>query len=100
MIRRIACPSFGWVIPVTFYAPRLSWRASRPTTRRSLPMKLFTRFALLAVAAFAAGVSAADDKKPAVPEGFTSLFNGKDLTRWKPTGKADVSPAEGDLIVC
>jgi hypothetical protein len=63
-------------------------------------MKLFTRFALLACAAFAAGVSAADDKKPAVPEGFTSLFNGKDLAGWKPTGKADVWAAEEGAIVC
>ncbi len=40
---------------------------------------------LLAVAA--AGALLADDKKPAAinkpPEGFTALFNGKDLTNWQ-----------------
>jgi len=39
-----------------------------------------------------------DDPKP--PEGFTPLFNGKDLTGWKPTGKAEVWAAEGGAIVC
>lgn len=34
------------------------------------------------------------------PEGFTSLFNGKDLTGWKPTGKADAWDVEDGVIVC
>jgi Domain of Unknown Function (DUF1080) len=40
---------------------------------------------------------AADDK---VPEGFTSPFNGQDLTGWKATGKMDQWGAEPGLIVC
>jgi hypothetical protein len=39
----------------------------------------------------------ADDK---VPEGFTSIFNGKDLTGWKATGKMEQWTAEPGLIVC
>jgi hypothetical protein len=39
----------------------------------------------------------AEDPKP--PEGFRPLFNGKDLTGWKPTGKADVWRAEAGAIV-
>ena len=61
-------------------------------------MKHVVRLALLAVAASAAGLYA-QDKQP-VPEGFKPLYNGKDLAGWKPTGKADVWAAEGDLIVC
>ena len=34
------------------------------------------------------------------PDGFTSIFNGKDLSGWKPTGKADVWTVEKGLIVC
>src|SRR5436305_1897699 len=37
-----------------------------------------------------------DDAKP--PEGFTSLFNGTDLTGWKATGKMDVWGAEKGVI--
>jgi hypothetical protein len=33
------------------------------------------------------------------PEGFTPLFNGKDLTGWKPTGNAEVWGAENGMIV-
>jgi hypothetical protein len=40
------------------------------------------------------------DDKPAVPEGFTPLFDGKSLAGWKPTGKAAVWAAEGGMIVC
>ena len=46
----------------------------------------------LALAAFACGTSA--DDKPA------DLFNGKDLTGWKATGKADVWAVENGAIVC
>jgi hypothetical protein len=42
-------------------------------------------------------VNAADEK---TPEGFTSLFNGQDLTGWKATGKMDQWTAEPGLIVC
>jgi hypothetical protein len=41
--------------------------------------------------------------KPAedqVPEGFTNIFNGKDLTGWKATGKMEQWGAEPGLIVC
>jgi hypothetical protein len=37
-----------------------------------------------------------DDAKP--PEGFTSLFNGKDLTGWKATGDPKVWGAEQGVI--
>lgn len=40
---------------------------------------------------------AADDKPP---EGFTSLFDGKTLDGWKPTGKAEMWTTEKGLIVC
>lgn len=36
----------------------------------------------------------------APPEGFTSLFNGKDLSGWKATGKEDAWAAEDGMIVC
>ena len=59
-------------------------------------MKALMRTGLLLAVACAAGVRA--DDKP--PEGFTPLFNGKDLSGWKPTGKAEVWTAEGGSIVC
>src|SRR5438128_8391290 len=34
------------------------------------------------------------------PEGFQSLFNGKDLTGWKATGKMEVWGAEKEVIFC
>lgn len=40
---------------------------------------------------------AADDK---VPEGFTAIFNGKNLDGWKSTGKMEQWAAEGGVIVC
>lgn len=55
------------------------------------------RLGLLA-ACLVGTVRADEPAKP--PEGFTSLFNGKDLTGWKPTGKAEVWAAEGGAIVC
>src|SRR5579871_44077 len=42
-------------------------------------------------------VMARDDK---VPEGFTSIFNGQNLTGWKATGKMEQWAAEPGLIVC
>lgn len=35
-----------------------------------------------------------------VPDGFQPLFNGKDLTGWKATGKAEVWGAEKEAIFC
>jgi hypothetical protein len=61
-------------------------------------MTAIVRTALVLSAALLA-VARGDDKK-GPPEGFTALYNGKDLTGWKPTGKADVWTAEGELIVC
>ena len=57
--------------------------------------KLLPAF-LLVAAVSVAGLRAAD--KP--PEGFTAIYNGKDLTGWKATGKADVWAADGESIVC
>ncbi|MBY0456148.1 MAG: DUF1080 domain-containing protein [Gemmataceae bacterium] len=67
-------------------------------------MRTTLRFGALALALCVA-VARADDKKPddkpaEPPAGFTSLFDGKSLGGWKPTGKADVWAAEGGLIVC
>ncbi|HYH67655.1 MAG TPA: DUF1080 domain-containing protein [Urbifossiella sp.] len=50
---------------------------------------------LLVVLAAAAGTASAQS-----PGGFTPIFNGKDLTGWKATGKADAWAAEGGAIVC
>lgn len=63
------------------------------------------RFGVLAVAVCAAGLRADDkpaaaDKPAELPAGFTNLFDGKSLTGWKPTGKADAWGTEGGLIVC
>ena len=56
------------------------------------------RLVTLAAAAAALAVPVrADDVKP--PEGFVALFNGKDLTGWKATGKMDVWKAEDGAIV-
>jgi Domain of Unknown Function (DUF1080) len=59
-------------------------------------MLLFRLAALLLLGAFVVTPARSDDTNP--PEGFTSLFNGKDLTGWKPTGKADVWGAEKGVI--
>jgi hypothetical protein len=50
----------------------------------------------LLVALLAAGTATAADP----PTGFTPIFNGKDLTGWTATGKADAWAAEGGAIVC
>jgi hypothetical protein len=42
----------------------------------------------------------AEDKPTKPPEGFTSIFDGKTLDGWKPTGKKEVWTAEDGLIVC
>jgi len=63
-------------------------------------MKMLVRVVLVAAVAVVIGAARADDKPAATPEGFTSLFNGKDLTGWKSTGNADQWAAEGGSIVC
>jgi hypothetical protein len=54
---------------------------------KSLAISLLVTFPLAAAAA-----------EP--PAGFTALFNGKDLSGWKPTGKAENWTAEDGMIVC
>lgn len=51
---------------------------------------------LLAALVAAAGTATAAD----APPGFTPIFNGKDLTGWKATGKAEAWAVEGGHIVC
>jgi Domain of Unknown Function (DUF1080) len=59
-------------------------------------MRPFHLAALLVVAALIATPARSDEPTP--PEGFTSLFNGKDLTGWKATGKAEVWGTEKGVI--
>lgn len=62
-------------------------------------MRTSLRWIMLLGLVSAAGVRAADT--PAQPpEGFTALFNGKNLDGWKATGKADVWTVENGAIVC
>ena len=67
-------------------------------------MRAALRLGVLAAAVCVAALARADDKpakadeKP--PEGFTALFNGKDLKGWKATGKMEQWDAEPGLIVC
>ncbi|MBN9517326.1 DUF1080 domain-containing protein [bacterium] len=51
---------------------------------------------LLAALVAAAGTATAAD----APPGFTPIFNGKDLTGWKATGKAEAWAVENGTIVC
>ena len=60
-------------------------------------MKLGLLTTVLAIIAPATGTPARGGD---VPEGFTAIFNGKNLKGWKPTGKADVWTVEDGLIVC
>jgi hypothetical protein len=62
-------------------------------------MRTALRFGFLAMAVCVAGAKA-DDKPAKPPEGFTSIFDGKSLGGWKPTGKKDVWAVENGLIVC
>ena len=62
-------------------------------------MRTALRFGALVLAACAAGAMA-DDKPVTVPDGFTKIFDGKDLNGWKPTGKAAVWGVENGAIVC
>jgi hypothetical protein len=52
-------------------------------------------FVLCAAVCATQGSRAGDDK---IPDGFTALFNGRDLTGWKSTGKKDVWGAENGLL--
>jgi hypothetical protein len=45
-------------------------------------------------------IAAARQDEPKPPEGFTALFNGKDLTGWKSTGDMAVWSAENGVIHC
>jgi hypothetical protein len=54
-------------------------------------MRFWLLAGLIIVVAGHRGETWAQDK---VPEGFTPLFNGKDLTGWKSTGKKDVWGAD------
>jgi hypothetical protein len=60
-------------------------------------MRLLRSAALPLFAALVVTPARSEDTK--APDGFTALFNGKDLTGWKPTGKAEVWTAEGGAIV-
>jgi hypothetical protein len=65
-------------------------------------MRTAVRTGLLLCAALVASARGDDKDKPvsSPPEGFTPLFNGKNLDGWKATGKADVWAAEDGAIVC
>ena len=58
------------------------------------------RFAALALAARAgsAGAAVAAAEPKAAPDGFVPLFNGKDLSGWKATGKAEFYVKDGHLV--
>jgi hypothetical protein len=55
---------------------------------------------VLPAAACALLVAVAVTPAGAPPQGFESLFNGKDLTGWKSTGKMEVWGAENGVIFC
>jgi len=58
-------------------------------------MRRWLLILLVALVCSAPAVRPADDK---LPEGFISLFNGKDLTGWKSTGKMEVWGAKDGAI--
>ena len=59
-------------------------------------MRLLRLAAVIVLGSLVVAPARSDDTKP--PAGFTALFNGKDLTGWKPTGKAEVWGAESGTI--
>jgi hypothetical protein len=59
-------------------------------------MRLLHLAALLLLAAVVVAPARSQEPKP--PAGFQSLFNGKDLTGWKPTGKSEVWGTEKGVI--
>lgn len=65
-----------------------------------MPRTLPALAALLAMSLSLPVTTAAEPDSEATPKGFTNLFNGKDLTGWKATGKADAWTAEGGHVVC
>jgi hypothetical protein len=58
--------------------------------------RLCIPMAILAAFGLSSAVTGGGADKP--PEGFVSLFNGKDLTGWKATGKMEVWGAEKGVI--
>jgi hypothetical protein len=61
---------------------------------------MMIRGAAVSLAAALCLAPAARPEQPKVPPGFTSLFNGKDLTGWQATGKKEVWGAENGVIFC
>lgn len=59
-------------------------------------MRLLHPAPLVILSALVISPARSDEGKP--PEGFTSLFNGTDLSGWKATGKMDVWGAEKGVI--
>ena len=57
-------------------------------------MRVYLLLSLVLLGAAPAGLPAGDK----APEGFTPLYNGKDLTGWKATGKMEVWGAEHDIL--
>jgi hypothetical protein len=62
-------------------------------------MRTALRFGLLAMAVCVASAKA-EDKPANKPEGFITIFDGKSLEGWKPTGKKEVWAVEDSHIVC
>src|SRR5437868_4578472 len=56
------------------------------------------RWMLIPLAALWCAAPAARPAGDKIPEGFTALFNGRDLTGWKATGDMKVWGAEGGVM--
>jgi hypothetical protein len=67
---------------------------------KPLHYALLAASAVALVAALVPLAPAAEEKKPAAPaaDGWTPLFNGKDLTGWKPNGAAVWSVEDGCIL--
>ena len=59
-----------------------------------------TPWAATCLAAVLCLVPSARSDEPKAPEGFRSLFNGKDLSGWQATGKKEVWGTDKDVIYC